>query len=101
MEDQARTDGTDGTDRTDRTGRGTSHRGGWFSGGLLVGLALGIAATLAAPQLLPQSAPDCVRPERVVWSQEGGSVSTEVTYADDGTDGCQVQVVFQEPAARR
>lgn len=86
--------------RIDRDPPG-SRRGAWFGGGVLVGIALGVAATLTAPQLLPRSAPDCVRPERVVWSQEGSGVSTEITFADDGIDGCHARVVFEEPPTER
>lgn len=90
----------DDQERTDQDPPG-SRRRAWFGGGVLVGIALGVAATLTAPQLLPRSEPDCVRPERFVWSQEGGTVTTEVTFADDGIDGCRARVVFEEtPTAR-
>lgn len=74
-----------------------SKRGPAFLAGAVVGLVVGIAATLTLPGLLPESEPDCVRPERVVWSQEGGGgVQVEITYAGDGSDGCDAGVVFSE-----
>lgn len=87
---------TNSTEHGEDASRG-SGRGAAFGAGAAVGLVLGVAATLLLPGLLPASEPDCVRPERVVWSQEdGGGVQLDITYAGDGTDGCDAGVVFSE-----
>jgi hypothetical protein len=81
-------------------GRMPRTRRTWFIGGVVVGLLLGVGGTLVVADLLPESSPDCVRPERVVWSSEGSGVQIDVTYADDGTNGCDAGVVFREPRSR-
>lgn len=70
-------------------------------GGVLLGLVLGIAGAVIVPDLLPEGQLDCVRPERVVWSQQDGGVRLDITYADDGADGCDAGVVFREPSQER
>jgi len=97
--DNSPTDATAPKDEKATKGQRGPKRRSMFGLGIFVGLALGIAGTIVVPDLFPTPEPDCTRPDRIEWSVDAtDAVSLDIDQGGDGTDACNVTVVFTEPA---
>jgi hypothetical protein len=61
-----------------------------------IALIVGFTGGIATPLLIPDSAPDCVKPLRVVYDYTDGT-SVQVDHAGDGENGCGVELKFVKP----